>query len=151
MPKHLNSDEAIQVRDLPKEPYGDFGWKGQLLLIAIFCAANIVAAFKFRIAIEHAWRTDTVPDGAEIINLATGESKHGRVEFSKETVKICAANIARHLLTTADNTKISSEIAPTCSPENISIKRLEKDDKTMDISSPMCDDDVAGNPAAKGA
>ena len=72
------------------------------MLIAVFCGSNYVKAFKFRITIEHLWQNDTVPDGVEIVELKTGKSKHGKVNFSKEAVKMCAAAISQHFLTEAD-------------------------------------------------
>ena len=117
------------MRELLKE-YDPVYYISQLLLIAVFCNPNEVAAFKFRIMVENAWQTDTVLGGVEIVQLDTGKSKHGEIKFSTEAVKMCAAVIAQHYLVKAN------------SDENNYLKSSETPDKTMDFSEIICDDDV---------
>lgn len=121
------------MRELLKQ-YDPIYYLDQLLLIAIFFHSNEVTTFKFRIMMEHAWRTGSVPDGAEIIALDTGESKHGAIRFSKEAVKLCSATLVQQLLSRANATE----------------KIFENPNEMLYFSPIMCDDDACQNQAFEG-
>jgi hypothetical protein len=122
------------LKDYTTEFYDEY-----LLLISIFYGEAEMKAFLFRAAVEQTWESDTVPDGAEIADIATKESKHGKIRFGKEAIKQCSAAVARTLLLRAENV-----------PERKPDKFSESDVGFIDFFPQICDHDDDINRAQEG-